>query len=304
MLVMASIVNHDCWMELQQLRYVVAVAEEENFTRAAAKCFVVQSALSHQIKALERELGFSLFARTSRKVELTAAGAAFLPSARACLDAAERAVDEASAAMGEVRGRLRVGVIPTVTAVDVPARLRDFRGAHPEAQVALTVSGSEELTAAVSEGRLDVAFLGVPEGHAPEGVAVRHLLSDRHVALVSGTHRFAGRARLTLRDLREETFADFPAGGGGRQQSDLAFAAAGVERDVAYEVGDTDFMLGLVRENLAVALLPSRFAAPEHGIVAIPLRDGPARSEYLVWSAFNPGPAALAFLDILEDTHP
>lgn len=66
-------------MELQQLRYVLAVAEKRNFTRAAEQCFVVQSALSHQIKALEQELGVTLFARTSRRVELTDAGAAFLP---------------------------------------------------------------------------------------------------------------------------------------------------------------------------------------------------------------------------------
>ena len=65
-------------MELQQLRYVVAIAEERNFTRAAERCFVVQSALSHQIKALEKEIGTELFVRTSRRVELTAAGEAFL----------------------------------------------------------------------------------------------------------------------------------------------------------------------------------------------------------------------------------
>lgn len=79
-------------MDLQQLRYVVAVAETRNFTRAAERCFVVQSALSHRVANLERELGVKLFARTSRRVELTPAGAAFLPAARQALEAAERAV--------------------------------------------------------------------------------------------------------------------------------------------------------------------------------------------------------------------
>ncbi|WP_394275979.1 LysR family transcriptional regulator, partial [Luteococcus sp.] len=102
-------------MELQQMRYVVAIAEEKNFTRAAERCFVVQSSLSHQIKALEHELGVALFARSSRRVELTAAGEAFLVHARASLAAAERAVSEAAAANGQVRGTLTVGVIPTVT---------------------------------------------------------------------------------------------------------------------------------------------------------------------------------------------
>src|SRR5215831_6177672 len=120
MLVMRSISDHDGSMELQQLRYVVAVAEEGGFTRAAERCRVVQSALSHQIARLERELGARLFERTSRRVRLTPAGAAFLPAARQCLDAAERAAAEVAAAVGEIRGRLAVGLIPTVAAVDVP----------------------------------------------------------------------------------------------------------------------------------------------------------------------------------------
>src|SRR5690348_4001071 len=113
------------WMELQQFRYVAAVAEEGNFTRAAARCFVVQSALSHQIKRLEEELGVTLFNRTSRRVELTAAGTAFLAAARTALNAAERAAVDAAAAAGHITGRLRVGVIPTVTAINVSASLRE-----------------------------------------------------------------------------------------------------------------------------------------------------------------------------------
>ena len=101
-------------MELQQMRYALAIAEEQSFTRAAERCFVVQSALSRQIKSLESELGLTLFARTSRKVKVTPAGEAFLEQARLCLQAADRAKVEAAAAQGEVRGTLTIGVIPTV----------------------------------------------------------------------------------------------------------------------------------------------------------------------------------------------
>lgn len=94
------------------MRYVVAVAETGNFTRAAERCLVVQSALSHQIARLERELGARLFDRTSRRVRLSAAGEVFLPAARQALDAAERARAEVASAAGEVRGRLAVGAIP------------------------------------------------------------------------------------------------------------------------------------------------------------------------------------------------
>src|ERR1041384_5217542 len=119
MFVTPSISMQDGWMELQQMRYVVAVAETDSFTRAAERCLVVQSALSHQIARLERELGAKLFERTSRRVRLTPAGAAFLPAAQQSVQAAERAVSEVAAAIGEVRGRLAVGLISTVAAVDV-----------------------------------------------------------------------------------------------------------------------------------------------------------------------------------------
>lgn len=109
------------------MRYVVAVADTGNFTRAAEQCLVVQSALSHQIARLERELGARLFDRTSRRVRNTPAGEAFLTAARQCLEAAERASVNVAAAVGEVRGRLAVGLIPTVAAVDIPGALRDFR---------------------------------------------------------------------------------------------------------------------------------------------------------------------------------
>ncbi|MEG9226302.1 LysR family transcriptional regulator [Aeromicrobium sp. Sec7.5] len=286
-------------MELQQLRYVVAVAEEGSFTRAAVRCFVVQSALSHQIKAVEQELGFPLFARTSRRVALTAAGEAFLPGARASLAAADRAVVEAAAAVGEVRGRLTVSVIPTVTAVDVPAELASFHGLHPEVRVSLEVAGSDEIIAGIVSGRVDVGLLGLPGDREPRGVAWQRLAGDRLVAVVGRGHRLAGRAELRLTDLEGETFADFPAGTPGRAQSDLAFRAAGVSRDVAFEVMAIDLLRDLVRRQLAITLLPARAMTTTTGIVVIPVVDGPLRTEYLAWSDFNPGPAARAFLEVL-----
>src|SRR5919202_1228598 len=145
MFVNSSISMKDGSVELQQLRYVVEVAETSSFTRAAERCLVVQSALSHQIARLERELGARLFERTSRRVRLTPAGAAFLHAARQCLDAAERAVAEVAAAVGEIRGRLAVGLIPTVAAVDIPDALREFRERYPAVRIGLRVGSSEDL---------------------------------------------------------------------------------------------------------------------------------------------------------------
>jgi DNA-binding transcriptional LysR family regulator len=300
MLVMGSIDQHDRCVELQQLRYVLAVAETGSFTRAAERCFVVQSALSHRIAGLERELGVRLFARTSRRVELTAAGEAFLPAARQSLDAAERAGAEAAAAAGQVRGRLAVGVIPTVAAIDVPAALRRFRAAHPQVRVALRMGPSDELAAQVRAGELDLAAIGLPEGERPRGVRVRELARDRHVAVLPAGHPLADRTAVGLDALAEQAFVDFPAHSPGRTQSDRAFAAAGLVRDVAFEVTTAELMVRIVREGLAVGLLPSAFAPDGDGILTRPVVDGPGRVELLVWSDFNPSPATTAFLDVLE----
>lgn len=279
------------------MRYVVAVAEERSFTRAADRCFVVQSALSHQIKALERELGVTLFARTNRRVELTAAGDAFLGAARTSLNAAERAVTDAAAADGEVRGSLTIGLIPTVTAIDIPAALGRFHRAHPVVRIRLRGGGSDEFIAAIGDGRMDVAVLGLPDATPPRGVASRALARERLVAVVPIEHPLAGRRRLRLDDLADETFVDFPSGTPGRAQADLAFQAAGIHREVTFEAMSTDLILDLVRHNLVIALLSPSLVPDNDKLRAIPITGGPTRIEYLAWSDFNPSAAAQAFID-------
>ena len=282
------------------MRYVVAVAELGNFTRAAERCFVVQSALSHQVARLEQELGARLFHRTSRQVRLTAAGDAFLPQARRCLEAADRARAEVAAATGEIRGRLAVGVIPTVAAVDVPEALRIFHDRHADVRVGLVSGSSDALARRVADGRLDLAFLGLPIGSDVAGVQGRVLATDRHVAVVAPDHRFAAAKRLRLDRLAQEVFVDFPAGTPGREQTDQAFAAEGLSRDVAFEVADVHLMAALIRRRLGIALLPSSYAPSLADIATVPVDGAPARAEHLVWSRIGPSPAAGAFLDQLD----
>ena len=290
-------------VDLQQMRYVVAVAETRNFTRAAERCFVVQSSLSHRIGALERELGVRLFARTSRRVELTSAGEAFVARAREALAAADRAMADASAAAGVVRGRRAVGVIVTTAAVDVAEVLQRYRAQHPQVRVMLRSGRSDELAAAIRAGDLDIAFLGLPEDQRPSGVESLVLAHDAHVLVVAAGHRLAGAARVTLREIADETFVDFVAGTPARAQSDQAFAAAGLVRDVAYEAGVVELITRLVARGLGVALLPSAFirplAAGDPALALVPVVDGPHRVECLAWSRFNPSPATRAMLDVL-----
>ncbi|MFE6287963.1 LysR family transcriptional regulator [Streptomyces sp. NPDC057877] len=290
-------------MDLQQLRYVVALAETRNFTRAAERCSVVQSSLSHRIAGLERELGVKLFARSSRRVELTSAGAAFLVGARECLAAAERAAVDAAAATGVVRGRLAVGVIVTAAAVDVPELLRRYRAQHPEVRVVLRTGRSDDLVRDIRRGELDIAFLGLPEGAPPSGVESLVLDQDEHVLVVPVGHALAGARRVGLPEIADETFVDFVAGTPARAQSDQAFAAAGLVRDVAYEVGVVELIVRLIARGLGVGLLPSAFVRPlvaaDPALALVPVVDGPRRVEHLAWSRFNPGPATRAMLEVL-----
>jgi DNA-binding transcriptional LysR family regulator len=287
-------------MELQQMRYVIAVAETNSFTRAAERCLVVQSALSHQIARLERELGAKLFERTSRRVRLTPAGAAFLPSARQCLDAAERAAAEVAAAVGEVRGRLAVGLIPTVAAVDIPGALREFRQQYPHVRISLRVGASDDLVEQVVQGAIDVAFLGLPTKMQPLGVVALELARDRLVAVVAPDHPLADEPTVNLHRLSTEVFVDLPDGTAGRAQSDQAFAAAGLDRDVAFEVSTADYIARLVEQNLCVAMLPAAYAPQLTGVVTIEVADAATRVEYVIWSRFSRTPAATAFLAVLD----
>ncbi|MGW3365555.1 LysR family transcriptional regulator [Streptosporangium canum] len=286
-------------MELQQMRYVVAVAETSNFTRAAEQCLVVQSALSHQIAKLERELGAKLFSRTSRRVRLTPAGEAFLPAARQALDAAERARAEVAAAAGEIRGRLAIGAIPTVTAVDLPAALKQFHLRHRQVRISLRSGASEELIERVRQGTLDAAFLGLPPDVHPQGVRGRELARGDLVAVVAPDHPLADEERVDLHQLSDEPFVDFPPGTAARAQTDEAFAAAGVRREVAFEVTTVDFIARLIRQGLGIGMLPAAFVSALPDLPVLQLRDAPARMEYLIWSRFPPSPVAAAFLSAL-----
>lgn len=284
-------------MELQQLRYVIEVAATSSFTRAAERCFVTQSALSHQVAALERELGQRLFVRSSRSVRTTEAGEAFLMHARAAVTAADSAREAATSTGGRVVGTLRLGIIPTVTAVDVPMLIARFRAAHPDARVELTVGNSDALIDALRRGELDAALLGLRAGAEPRGIAARVLSRERLVAAVPQGHRLAGRGRVRLVDLADETFADFPSGTSGRAQSDAAFAAKGISRDVAFEADSAALILGLVNAGVAVTLLaPGVVAGASSDTVAVGLVDGPERIEYAAWDDRSPRGVTSALL--------
>src|SRR4051812_4223133 len=255
-------------MELRQLAYVVAVAEEGSFTRAAAREHVAQPAVSAQVRRLEAELGQALFARGPGPVTLTAAGAAVLPHARAALAAvagARTAVDELA---GLLRGRVAVGVVPSI-GHRLAGVLAAFHAAHPGVEITLAEDTSDALMDGVRTGRLDFALAGVA-GAAPPGRAAATVTGEWLGAAVAPGHRLAARKTVTLRALRDEALIALPAGTGGRTALERGFAALGHAPRVALEAGDPLGLLQLPRRGPRVAIVPQ--AAPEH---PHPLAPGP-----------------------------
>lgn len=181
-------------MELRQLACFVAVADEGNFTRAAARLHIVQSAVSSTIKSLERELDTPLLDRNSKRVLLTDAGAALLPRARAALHAAQEAADAVAEVRGGLRGTLRLGTLTSVRVLDLPALLGEFHRRHPGVllQTSALPSGSQGLVEALLERRLDLAFVSLP-GPCPAGITLTDLTSSVLDLVVPAGHPLARR---------------------------------------------------------------------------------------------------------------
>jgi DNA-binding transcriptional LysR family regulator len=263
-------------MELRQFEAFVAAAEEGGITRAADRLHIVQSAISASLRRLEAELGTPLFVRRARGVELTDAGRALLPHARAALGAAEAAREAVDAVRGGLRGVVRLGIMqsqsPAGSRVSVPGILREFRDRHPdvELRVGHGSGGSIEMAAQVAEGVLDLAFVALPD--APPGVELTPLASEAIALICSHEHRFATRDSVTLADLAGEPIAETPPGWGTRIISERAFAAAGLERTPAFEINDIQTILDLVRNDLAVTLLPAAFVLSDDSLAAVPVR--------------------------------
>lgn len=286
-------------MNLKQIEYALAVAETGSFTRAAERCHVVQSALSHQVARLEEQLGTQLFERSSRWVRLTAAGEAFVPNARIALDAARRIADEVAAATGEVRGRLSIGEISSLTELDLVDLLAGFHREYPKVDIRWLMGKSELMIGDVRERRLDVAFIGVWPGESLDGVEHRLLAKEELVAVLPREHPLVIHRRLSLAQLEDQPLVDFQAGTGARRQTDEAFAAAGLRHRVQFEVGTTNLIEKFVQRGLALGLVAERIAGGFERVKVLPVSDAPVRHLYAIWSK-TPTPAASAFIQLLE----
>ena len=245
-------------VELRQLEYFVAVAEECHFTRAAKRMHVAQSGLSASIRALEVELGAPLFLRTTRQVELTQAGRALLPEARRALNSVSSAKDAVAAVQGLLRGTLSVGSLQCLHVVHLPAVLARFHELHPGVEIRMRQAGNAELVEDVRAGRLDLAFV-TRQPRMADDLRVSTLAGEPLVLACAQGSPFAARGSVGLEELAGQSFVDFNPDWGTRDEVDRALAAAGVERHVAVEVNDVHSLLDFVAFGLGVALVPQSF---------------------------------------------
>jgi LysR family transcriptional regulator, transcription activator of glutamate synthase operon len=256
-------------MEIRQLEYLVLVAQERSFTRAAARGNVAQPALSRQIAKLEAELGLPLVDRTTRRVTAV------------------------------LTGRVELGVTTTPGSIDVPSLLAEFHARYPDVDLIVREDLSVRLVEALRADRLDLAFVSGVAPAARERLTLRPLAQDPLLVVVGEAHRLADRDAIRVADLREERFVAFPPGATIREAVARAAQEAGFTPRVSFESAETARTRAIVAHGLAVAVLPQSDAlAPGPAVVALPFRDVELHHDLFVATRTGRrlSPAAAAFL--------
>ena len=269
-------------MELRQLRYFVAVAEELHFRRAAERLHVSQSPLSVQIRKLEATVGVQLLRRNRRGVELTAAGRSLLADARVLLDQAERAAERARRAAAGYAGELRIGFVGSAIYAVLPEAVRTLRAERPMVEVTLREMATEEQLDALRRDQLDVGFVRAPA--APEGLQMERVLQEPLLAALPTDHPLAAAAEVSLAELATESLVLFPRAQAPAFYDELMvrLQRTGRVTRIAQEAPEMQTIIGLVAAGVGVSLVPAstRLFARE-GVAYRPLSE----TELAVWLA-------------------
>lgn len=257
-------------MQLQQLAYFVAVAEARHFTQAAERMRVAQPSLSKQIKALEGELGASLFSRARGNVTLTPAGEALLPLARRMLADAETARSEVGELVGLRRGRVRLGATPSLCAGLLADALAKFHHAYPGIELFVEEGGSRDLVRTLARGQLDLALIIMPL-HSDDPALVTEEILRENLVVVSPSDDHARKPYARIEELRRRPMVMFRRGYDLREATLSACRQAGFEPVFAVEGGEMDAVLRFVEAGLGVALVPSMVLDGRPGLAGTPL---------------------------------
>ena len=299
-------------MELRHLRYFVAVAEEENVTRAAERLHVSQPPLSRQIRDLEEELGVTLFERTARTVRLTTAGKLFWEEAKAVLQRVEEAVRLVKASAGGIRGNLSIGFAPSLSVEVLPEALRLFQPAFPGVKVTLHDMSSEEMLSGVEKGTLQLALMAMPDPKRLKSLGGR-LMSEKlrdyelSVALPPN-HSLVSRKTLRFKDLKGELLIVYSRSGYPEYHEDLIKRLGSGQKKTSKsspineEHESVTALMAAVESGRGVGLVASCIASLAGPRLAVrPLRPrAVAISAGVVWRKNSPDVVTSRFLETLR----
>lgn len=287
-------------MDVRTLGYFVAVAEEQSFTRAAARCLVAQPSLSQQIRALEREIGEPLFDRGPRSTTLTSAGRALLPYARDALAAVSGAKEEFAYRAGGLAGEVRIGLVDGIDTDTVGSILAAYTSDHSRVRLTIIGGTSIDLTQRVAEGRLEVAVVARPIGDLPPHLAHRDVYREEVVAIRRATGR-RSRAVTTLpvSDLADAPVITYNDASGVHPHIAKYLHEHGVTPQIICSTNDPALHRALAGNGLGTAITatadPGALAGPQ---LAVAVLDPPLwLDKALIWQRHTSSRAVAALVD-------
>jgi DNA-binding transcriptional LysR family regulator len=266
-------------MELRHLRYFVAVAEEENVSRAALRLHVSQPGVSRQVRDLEEETGVVLFERTAKSLRLTKAGAVFLGEARAVLRRADEAVAKARTAAGVFAGEVNIGYAPSLTVQILPPALRKFQETHPRVRVVLHDLSTEEMLSRLAAAKLDVALTVRPSARLLRGLRFEELARYAMRVAVAPRHSLASAGAVGLDQIVGEPLIaysrkEYPE---YHTMIEKLYAPTGRKPVIGGEHDSVTSLIAAVESGRGFALVPECLACMVGTrLTLMPLRQPPA----------------------------
>lgn len=293
-------------IEIRHLRYFLAVAETENFTRAAERLQISQPSISEQITQLEKTLRAPLFRRVGKRVFLTQAGVAFRKSAEVVL----RKLDDACAAVSDVagliKGQVDIGVIPALQMAWIPPVLGGIAQKHPGITVGVRELASSDVETEIEAGRLDLGF-GLMTHHSPN-IRYERLVAQPFCLIVPADSRqFAKCKTVTMKQIDRERLVMLPTSFDMRRAADAVLLHARAHPRILFEIDSIDSVLSTVIQAGMPTLLPEIVLSGRHvsALRAIPLAGRTRKMDFgILWPATNiPDAAALAVAKTLKASH-
>ncbi|WP_139489085.1 LysR family transcriptional regulator [Brevibacillus dissolubilis] len=266
-------------MELRQIRYVLAVAEERSFSRAAARLHLAQPSLSQQIAKLEKEWGVPLFHRLGQKVELTDAGERFAQQAQILIDQAEALEREMRAYASGDSGRLLVGSLPITGAYVLPHVIPEFSKQFPHVELQLVEDTSSSLEQMLVRGKLDVSLLTMPIEEP--SLEIQPAFQEEIYLALPPDHPLSDRDEIDLAELSQQPFILLKEGQGFRQISLMLCEQAGFTPRIVFESSNIQTVQSLVAAGMGISFAPNMITrAPWTSVkpAYVPLTTKPYRT--------------------------